>query len=151
MQYILLVCFCLLILFPLCSPVFPFLSELQVINVSAINRQSGEERRERNCVLVCLRRCPSVQLETRWCLNCPIYTSLWLIRQVLLAWTLPFVHRPTHFTKRTISLPYWHAPLPVYSMCFGCFFFWKMIKSSCQFWPFLMVLSTIAPYCTCTW
>lgn len=64
------------------SPLFthiPYLSKLRVINVIAINRQS---RRERNCVHVCLLRCPSVQLETRWCLNCAIYTSLWLIRQV---------------------------------------------------------------------
>lgn len=80
------------------SPLFtciPYLSKLQVINVIAINRQS---RRERNCLHVCLLRCPSVQPETRWCLNCPIYTSLWLIRQVLLAWTLPLYtdQHPSH-------------------------------------------------------
>lgn len=45
--------------------------------------------RERNCVHVCLQRCPSVQLETGWYLNCRIYTSLWPRRQVFLAWTLP--------------------------------------------------------------
>lgn len=26
-----------------------------------------------------------------------------------------------------------------------------MNKSSCKFWPFLMVPSTIALHCTCTW
>lgn len=105
------------------SPLFtciPYLSKLQVINVIAINRQSS---RERNCLHVCLLRCPSLQLETRWCLNCPIYTSLWLIRQVLLAWTLPlYTDQHMSHTEQSSGLLACSIAIPVYSMCVVFFF-----------------------------
>lgn len=104
------------------SPLFtciPYLSKLQVINVIAINRQSS---RERNCLHVCLLRCPSLQLETRWCLNCPIYTSLWLIRQVLLAWTLPlYTDQHMSNTEQSSGLLACSIAIPVYILC--VFFF----------------------------
>lgn len=89
-------CLLPLILFPFYSPAFTvyqsfrwLMSQIDVCACVCVSACACVWVRGKNCVLVCLIKCPLVQLETGWCLNYPIYTSLWPRRQVFPCWTLP--------------------------------------------------------------
>lgn len=79
--------------------------------------------KERDRMLECLLKCLLLQLETGWCLNCLIYTSLWPRRQVFPAWTLPlYTNKHMHFSdKREKNLP---ASQRSWILIPVCFFFW---------------------------
>lgn len=124
-------CLCVFTPFLLCSPAFPIYQSFRRL-MSQIDRWYAvhvcvcahvcvwERDWERNCVFACLQRCPLVRLETGWCLNCPICTSLWPRRQVFLAWTLPlYTNMHTHvWDKRGDNLSSFNKMLNSHtSMC----------------------------------